>query len=516
MGHVAEDLRPLALGVLTTGFVGTELPGWLAGLLREGLAGAWLFGQNVADVTQVRAVTGAVHEAAPHALVCSDEEGGTVTRLHHREGSPWPSAWALGRGEPAATRAVYEGLGRDVAAAGIDLGASPVADVNTEPRNPVIGVRSFGPDPGRVARHVAAAVAGLRAAGVLSCAKHFPGHGSTRLDSHVALPVLEVTEETLRARELLPFRAAVAAGVDVVMTGHLVVPGFGQRPATLTAALMTLLREEFGFTGVICTDALDMAAVAQEYGRARGAVLALGAGVDLVCIGNPAHPEAYDAHADTEHLAAAIVAAVLDGELPEQRLREAAARVRRLGKRQAARRAAGTPAPDPSAPGARSAKTPSGADHPGLAAARRAVVITGTPVALHAPTIVGASTAGNAASGARQEVILRVLADALGGTWCTVAQPEARPEAAGTPAGPVVAVCDDHTDLEDPGVRRLLDRAAAVVHTGVRPLDGVEPSWLVRTYSGGAAGGRAAAAALAPGIIPEPPAAHPPARPGPA
>lgn len=482
-----RELRALALGVLTPGFVGTTLPAWLEGALRDGLAGVWLFGQNVAGEGQVRALTAAVHAAGPHALVCADEEGGTVTRLHHREGSPWPSAWALGRGDAGATEAAYRGLGCDVARAGVDLGAAPVADVNSEPRNPVIGVRSFGADAPAVAAHVAAAVAGLREAGVLSCAKHFPGHGSTRQDSHLTLPVLEVGPAELAARELVPFRAAVDAGVDVIMTGHLVVPGYGDLPGTLNPGLLALLREDLGFGGVICSDALDMAAIAESYGRARGAVLALTAGVDLLCVGNPAHPGEYDAAADLAGLVDAVVAAVRGGELSEQRLREAAARVCALGRHQARIRAGNTGRDDDAAAG-----TDTTGEHPGLVAARRAIETHGTPASVAGAAVVGASAAGNIASGARQEVMVRVIAEHLGGTWRTLSDGGTEVD----PGAPVVAVCDDHTDTADPAVRRLLAGAAAVVLTGVRPLDGAEPPWLVRTWGGGAASARAAAETL--------------------
>ncbi|WP_022924559.1 glycoside hydrolase family 3 N-terminal domain-containing protein [Serinicoccus marinus] len=498
-----DDLRRDALGVLAPGFVGTTLPPWLEQLLDEGLGGVWLFGHNVEDEAQVRALTDAVHGRRAEALVCADEEGGTVTRLHHAEGSPWPGAWALGVVDDAeATRTVYRGLGEQLAAAGIDLTAAPDADVNTEPDNPVIGVRSFGADAGLAARHVSAAVAGLAEAGVASCAKHFPGHGSTTLDSHLDLPVLDVDPQTLTSRELVPFRAAVDAGTDAIMTGHLVVPGHGDLPATLNPALLGMLREELGLTGVICTDALDMAAVADRYGREHSAVLALAAGADLLCIGNPVFPGDYDAAEDTVRLVEAVVAAVRDGELSAARLAEAAGRVRALGARQAARRAGhgrgdGGAAADGGDPTSQPREAP---DDLGQRVASRAVRVTGVGGSLSGADVVALSRRGNIASGARQEVVSEVLAQELSGRVRTPDQTvdEAVDDVtAGTDRGPLVLVSDDHSEWDDPTIRGLLGRADALVHTGIRdlPADLAVPR-VVRTYGGGRVSALAGATAL--------------------
>ncbi|KUG53369.1 hypothetical protein AVL62_00775 [Serinicoccus chungangensis] len=496
-------LRRATLGVLVPGFVGTTLPGWLGELLEEGMAGVWLFGHNVEDDEQVRALTAQVHARRPEALVAADEEGGTVTRLHHREGSPWPGAWALGVADDVAlTRDVMAGLGRQLRAVGIDVTAAPDADVNTEPANPVIGVRSFGPDAERVAGHVAAAVEGLGEAGVLACAKHFPGHGSTRVDSHLDLPVLDVDDDVLRQRELVPFAAAVGAGVPLVMTGHLVVPGHGDLPATLNPSVLRLLREDLGFAGVICTDALDMAAVAQGWGRAGAAVLALAAGADLLCIGNPVHPGDYDAHEDTLALADAVVDAVRRGDLPRERLLEAARRVAELGSQQAQRRAAPAGNAPVVAEGEPGAGTPGGDDtddaaaaRAGRAAAAHAVRVVGQVPRLQGPDVAALGGGANIASGARQEVLTQVLARELGGR---VVEPS-RAVADTTDRGGLVLVSDDHTDLRDDAdlTRSLLARCDVLVHTGIRDLPGaVAPACVVRTHGGGAASAAAAADVL--------------------
>lgn len=333
-GHSSEELRRLALGVVLPGFVGTDLPGWLEQALGDGLAGVCLFAQNVRDDAQVAALGAAVRAVRRQALVASDEEGGTVTRLDAATGSPWPAPAALGAvDDPAATREVARRLGASARRRGVDLVLAPVADVASEPDNPVIGERSFGADPALVARHVAAAVEGLHAAGVLACVKHFPGHGATRTDSHLELPVVEADEATWRARDLPPFRAAVQAGVRCVMTAHVVLRALDDRPATLSARVLGVLRDELGFAGrdrVVVTDAVDMRAISEGVGRAAGAVLALAAGADLVCVGNPAYPDHYDDEAALREVVAAVVAAVESGELPLPRLAEAAARVAAL------------------------------------------------------------------------------------------------------------------------------------------------------------------------------------------
>lgn len=323
---VDPALRRLAAAVLLPGFDGTTAPPWLLDLLDDGLAGVCLFGQNVADPDQVRALTDRLHGVRPGVLVTSDEEGGTVTRLDVGEGSPWPGHAALGAlDDLAVTEAVARGLGARARALGVDVVLGPVADVASEPDNPVIGERSFGADPALVARHAAAFVRGLHAGGAAACAKHFPGHGATRTDSHLTLPELDVDEATWRRRDLAPFAAAVEAGVDCVMTAHVVVRALDDQPSTTSSRVLGLLRDEVGFDGVVMTDAIDMKALSARVGRAGGAVAALRGGVDLVCVGNPVFPERYDDEAAARELVDAIAR-----DVPGARLEEAAARVAAL------------------------------------------------------------------------------------------------------------------------------------------------------------------------------------------
>jgi len=324
------ELPELAATVLQPGFAGVTAPDWIRRWLGEGLGGVALFARNVESPAQVAALTAQLRAERPDVLVAIDEEAGDVTRFESRLGSSRPGNLALGAiDDVRLTEEVAHDLGGDLANAGITLDYAPDADVNSNAANPVIGVRAFGAEPHLVARHSAAFVRGLQAAGVAACAKHFPGHGDTSVDSHHDVPLIDRDRAQLNACELVPFRAAVEAGVQVVMTGHLLVPAYDRElPATLSRAILTgLLREELGFDGLIVTDGIEMQAVRRRYGLAGAAVRSLIAGVDAICVGGD--------HADEQTAALlrdAIVDAVCSGELPEERLRAAAARVRRLGE----------------------------------------------------------------------------------------------------------------------------------------------------------------------------------------
>jgi beta-N-acetylhexosaminidase len=324
------ELPGLAAAVLQPGFVGTSAPDWVRRWLAEGLGGVALFARNVESPAQVAALTARLRAERPDVVVAIDEEAGDVTRFESRHGSSRPGNLALGAiDDPELTEAVARDLGTELANAGITLDYAPDTDVNSNPDNPVIGVRAFGADAGLVARHSAAFVRGLQDAGVAACAKHFPGHGDTSVDSHHDVPLIGRDRRELAAVELVPFRAAVEAGVRAVMTGHLLVPAYDRElPATLSRRLLTeLLREELRFTGLIVTDGIEMQAVRRRYGLGGAAVRALAAGADAICVGGD--------HADERtaiRLRDAVVAAVRSGELSEERLRDAAARVRRLGE----------------------------------------------------------------------------------------------------------------------------------------------------------------------------------------
>ena len=302
------------------GFAGPEAPDWVRRRLAEGLGGVVLFGWNVESPEQLRSLTAALRSEG-EVLVGIDEEGGDVTRLEVATGSSYPGNAALGAVDDVElTERVAASIGADLADVGVNLNLAPVADVNTNPLNPVIGIRSFGADGELVARHVAASVRGLQSAGVAACAKHFPGHGDTSEDSHHELPVVESLEEAA----LVPFRAAIAAGVQAIMTAHIVVRPLGETPATMSRELLHgLLREELRFGDLVITDALEMRAISATVGVEEGAVQAIAAGADALCLGHDLFDEWVVRVRD------ALVGAVRSGRLPESRLAEAAERVRR-------------------------------------------------------------------------------------------------------------------------------------------------------------------------------------------
>ncbi|HEU5304465.1 MAG TPA: glycoside hydrolase family 3 N-terminal domain-containing protein [Gemmatimonadales bacterium] len=257
-------------------------------------------------------------------LVASDLEGGTAIRLNG--GTPFPPN--MGVGATGSDRDAYE-LGRITAlegrAVGIHLAFAPVADVNNNPGNPIINIRSFGEEPEAVGRLVAAEIKGLQDHGMLATAKHFPGHGDTGTDSHISLPVITSTWARLSSLELVPFRSAIAAGVAAIMSAHIAVPGMdaGQlRPGTVAPHILTgILRDSLGFKGLVVTDALNMGGVANAYG-AEASVRAFLAGADLLL--QPADPRA---------AINAMAAAVARKEISQQRLDGSVRKVLELKRR---------------------------------------------------------------------------------------------------------------------------------------------------------------------------------------
>ena len=311
-------------GCLLARFAGTQPPDWLRRWLDDGLGGVLLFANNITGPAQLRELTTTLRGHHPEVLIAVDEEGGTVTRVEARAGSSYPGNAALGAvGDTGLTRRVAASIGAMLAEGGVNLDLAPVADVNSNPVNPIIGVRSFGADPGLVAAHTAAFVEGIQSHLVAACAKHFPGHGRTDADSHVTLPVVEASLADLRATDLVPFRAAAGAGVRSIMTAHVVFPAVDAVPATISRRFLAgLLREELGFGGVIVTDALEMAAIGDNAASAEGAVRSLAAGADLLCL--PAQWSAQQRARDS------LACAVRDGSVPARQVEESAARVRAL------------------------------------------------------------------------------------------------------------------------------------------------------------------------------------------
>jgi beta-N-acetylhexosaminidase len=372
-----ESIHRLADRCLLPGFIGTVAPDWVLRRTAAGLGGVCLYARNIETPEQLAVLTASLHAERPDLLIAIDEEGGDVTRLEARTGSSYPGNLALGAVDDIVlTRSVARAMGADLATAGIDLDLAPVADVNSNPINPVIGVRAFGAQAAQVARQTAAWVAGLEEAGVAACVKHFPGHGDTSVDSHLALPV--VNDDPHASGALEPFRAAIAAGVRSVMSAHIVVPSLDSVPATISTKVMTaLLRGELGFEGLAVSDGLEMRAIADGVGIVEGTVLALAAGCDLLCIGGGLAGEDI-----TLELRDAIVAAVKAGRLSEERLAEAAARVDRLAAWR--RQQGGTVARNPGI---------------GLAAARRAIKVEGSVRVAGNPVVVQLRSTPSQAAG---------------------------------------------------------------------------------------------------------------------
>ncbi|GAB7108555.1 glycoside hydrolase family 3 protein [Streptomyces phaeofaciens JCM 4814] len=286
---------------------------------------------NTRDPRQIADLSNGIQRASlgqPRGLpvlISTDQEHGIVCRV----GAPatlFPGAMALGAGGSRAdARTLGRIAGRELRAMGVRQNYSPVADVNVNPANPVIGVRSFGADPRAAGTLAAAEVRGYQASGVAATAKHFPGHGDTAVDSHTGFPVITHTRDEWERLDAVPFRAAIAAGIDSIMTGHLLVPSLDDSgdPATLSRPIVTgVLREQLGYDGVVVTDALGMAGVRTKYGDDRVPVLALKAGVDQL-LDPPDLAVAWNA----------VLKAVRDGELAEERLDSAVLRILRLKER---------------------------------------------------------------------------------------------------------------------------------------------------------------------------------------
>ena len=321
-------------------FHGITPPDWLRRWLDDGLGGVLLFAGNITGPEQLHALTAELRAHNPDVLIAVDEEGGIVTRVEARTGSSYPGNAALGAiDDTGLTRRVAASIGAMLAEGGINLDLAPDVDIDSNPANPIIGVRSFGADPGRVAAHAAAFTDGIQSHLVAACAKHFPGHGRADTDSHLVLPVVGASLQQLRDTDLVPFQAAIRAGVRCVMTAHVVFPEIDTVPATISRKFLTeLLRGELGFDGVIVTDALEMAAIGDSEASAEGAVAALAAGADLLCL--PGEWAAQRQARDT------LASAVRRGVVPRTRVVESAARVQELA---AWARARPVSAPEPAA-----------------------------------------------------------------------------------------------------------------------------------------------------------------------
>lgn len=308
------DRRRAAARLLVLGFDGLSLPAESRRLLEMGASGVVLFRRNVESAEQVASLVREIRAAAPGpVLVSVDQEGGRVARLRGIA-TDLPPMRAVTLEDDA--RAVGRLLAVELGSLGFDLDLAPVVDVDTNPKNPVIGDRAFATEAGDVARLSRAFIEGMQAAGLGASAKHFPGHGDTVTDSHLALPRLSHPLERLRDVELVPFRAAVDAGVASVMTAHVVLEAVDKSlPATMSREVLALLRGELGYDGLVMSDDLEMAAIAEQFEMQEAGRWAVHAGCDQLLVCHLAERQ--------HHVIEGIDAALGAGKLEEKRVLEA-------------------------------------------------------------------------------------------------------------------------------------------------------------------------------------------------
>lgn len=326
-----RDIRRHAGQLAIVGFDGPVITDDVRAIAREfDLGGVIFFARNVVEPEQVAELSREAQSLASELplWVSVDQEGGRVARLK-RPFTEWPPMMTLGRaGDEALAGRFARALAAELRAVGISLDYAPVLDVHTNPRNPVIGDRALAERAEDVARLGTAIIRGLQENGIAACGKHFPGHGDTSTDSHHELPVLEHAPDRLEAVELVPFRAAIAAGVASIMTAHVLIPALDEeRPATLSPTIIDgLLKQQLAYHGLVLSDDLDMKAISGTLGYADATIHAVEAGCDavLMCAPRPA--------SQVEAIEAVIYAAET-GRLSEKRVLDALKRHRRVKER---------------------------------------------------------------------------------------------------------------------------------------------------------------------------------------
>ena len=326
-----RDIRRHIGQLSIAGFAGDTIPSDLRALAREfDLGGIILFSRNVIEPEQVAEVAREAQTLAQELplWVSVDQEGGRVARLK-APFTVWPPMMTLGRsGDEALAGRFARALAAELKAVGITLDYTPVLDILTNPKNPVIGDRALAERAEDVARLGRRIITTLQDAGIAACGKHFPGHGDTSTDSHHELPLIEHPPDRLDAVELVPFRAAIEARVASIMTAHILIPAYDEtRPATLSPAIVDgLLKKALGYDGLVLSDDLDMKAISARYGVPEATMGAIGAGCDAVLMcGTSQEPQ----HAALEGL----IRAMEQGALPIKRVEDALARHRRVKER---------------------------------------------------------------------------------------------------------------------------------------------------------------------------------------
>ena len=380
----AQALR-YALGQrLAVGFDGHAIPDEYRQMIREYKIGnAILFKRNVGSEEQLRELCTELRqlimaETGQEPFIMIDEECGSVSRLAHI-GIPTPCAMAIGAtGDPGNARIISNMIGEELRSLGINFDLAPVLDCFTNPDNTVCGNRCFAIDPDDVSRFGEAYIHGLQDAGIIACGKHFPGHGDTAVDSHLALPTVNKPMAEIERTELVPFRRAIRAGVDAIMSAHVIFPAVeGDRPATVSRMVLTgLLRQKLGFDGLIISDGMEMKAVLDLYGIPAGTLMALCAGVDIALVCHSAE----DAIRTVRHLEKAWA----EGTLTESNITEHHERILRYKSGIASRIAQYAFAPEQQKSEAQRImdasitllNAPAGAEWPGIDAG---TVVLGTP-----------------------------------------------------------------------------------------------------------------------------------------
>ena len=275
----------LAMRLLMVGFDGTTLPRHVGRWIDKGLGGVILFRRNIESLEQLVELNGAILGRNQPLMLGVDEEGGRVRRLRGMTSDLPPMAEVGATQDPKIAYQCGALLGRELASLGFSINFAPILDIHTNPNNPVIGDRAFATTPGAVIRMALPFAKGLQDMGVAACGKHCPGHGDTDTDSHLALPVLDHNEHRLANVELAPFRAAAATDIASMMTAHVVISAYNEdHPSTLDGRALSLLRRQYRYPGVIISDDLEMAAIADRYSMSEAIEMGLHAGVDLFLV----------------------------------------------------------------------------------------------------------------------------------------------------------------------------------------------------------------------------------------
>ena len=325
------SLKHAAGQLLIAGFEGTQLPIPLMGALAKGeVGGVILFSRNFESRAQIETLTREIHAIpAPFPIwIGIDQEGGKVQRISESLGSARiPAALDIAQTTPQNAHDIALHTGEDLRSLGFDINFAPVLDIHTNPQNPIIATRAFGTTPEQVIEFALPTMHGLMDAGIIPCGKHFPGHGDTILDSHTDLPEVAHGRDRLDAVELRPFKAAIDAGIPMIMTAHIVMTGLGERfPSTLSPQIVQgMLREELGFEGVVVSDDLEMDAILDRFSTLRAVLYGLRAGVDAFLVCKSQHL--------WEPLCKQIVAEAKKDPRLEERVYESAQRVLECKKR---------------------------------------------------------------------------------------------------------------------------------------------------------------------------------------